>query len=296
VLEESNVVCQPHASVPPVPDLNLTENCHRDDAYYRAFQNLFGVFKHQAPQLASLGDVQALVDLADKYDSLPVVSQAVRLHLMESRGKPAELYLQIAKEPRIFLSIGEKIRSSIIVKEAAIHIIGTWSVTEKPCQDLVSDRLFDALAKAADALHRKQERANTLLLSLDYEPPIPVTPNNLYQASSALIMLRDSIGKAFGRCYQQHQPELCQGMLYREIATIPHFDKPRIPSPYYPATIESHKVSFEDGCSQLKDKIQLALGDLAQCYARVTPAEIGSNYLMCGRLDDADLPWNGEGY
>jgi hypothetical protein len=34
-------------------------------------------------------DIQALVDLADKYDSLPVVSRVVRLHLMESGGNPA---------------------------------------------------------------------------------------------------------------------------------------------------------------------------------------------------------------
>jgi hypothetical protein len=33
--------------------------------------------------------VQALVDLADKYDSLPVVSRLVHSHLMESGGNPA---------------------------------------------------------------------------------------------------------------------------------------------------------------------------------------------------------------
>jgi hypothetical protein len=180
-------MCQPpHSDLPQVSNLDLTEIPCRDDAYYRAFQNLFNIFKHQCPHLASLSDVKTLVDLADKYDSLPVVSRAVRLHFMESRGKPAELYLQIAKDPVTFLSISEKIQSSIIVKEAAIHVLGTWLVSTTSCQDLVSDRLFDVLAKAAEALRRKKERANMMLLSLNYEEPISTDPENLNGASVAL--------------------------------------------------------------------------------------------------------------
>lgn len=285
---------QPHSDLPQVSNLDLTEIPCRDDAYYRAIQNLFNIFKHQCPQLASLSDVKTLVDLADKYDSLPVVSRAVRLHFMESKGKPAELYLQIAKDPVTFLSIGEKIQSSIIVKEAAIHVLGTWSVSATSCQDLVSDRLFDVLAKAAEALRRKKERANMMLLSLNYEEPISTDPENLNGASVALLMLRDRIGQAFSRCYGHAHPALCEGMLYREIASIPNLRKPFISIKR--SANASQSISFEEGCSLLKQKIHHALGNLAHCYARVTPTEIGAKYLLCGTLDDADVHWDGEGY
>ena len=167
MLKESNVRQRPDSGHPEINDRSITTHHHRDDTYFPAFQSLFHIFKHQAPQLASLADVQALVDLTDKYDSPQVVSQAVRLHFMGSGGDPAQLYLQIAKEPITFLSISKKVWSSIIVKKAAAHILGTWSETATSCQDLVSDGLFKILVKASENLRRKQQRANKMLLSLN---------------------------------------------------------------------------------------------------------------------------------
>ena len=47
---------------------------------------ILGLFVYRG--CADLNDVRNLVELADRYDSLPYVGHAVRLHLMEFRGRP----------------------------------------------------------------------------------------------------------------------------------------------------------------------------------------------------------------
>jgi hypothetical protein len=115
------------------------------------------VFRHRKPVLQDLRDILALIGLADKYDSLPIVSRAIRLHLMEFGGNPSEVYRQIAKEPVVYLYIGEKTRSSIITMEASIHVLGTWSETATPCRELVSARLYESLSQIHSTLRQKKK-------------------------------------------------------------------------------------------------------------------------------------------
>jgi hypothetical protein len=57
---------------------------------------MFDVFQHYKPVLNELRDTLVLVNLADKYDCLPTVSCAVRLHLIKCGGNTSELYQNIA--------------------------------------------------------------------------------------------------------------------------------------------------------------------------------------------------------
>ena len=178
---------------------------------------MFGAFQHHKPVLNGLADTLALVNLADKYVCLPAVSRAVRLHLIECGGNTSDLYRHIAQDPVDYLYIGEKTRSSIITKEAATHVLGTWSETKTRCGELISGRLFNSLTRIHDELCLKKEHANKALLSLNYDNLIPVRIDSMEEAAAALILVRENISKAYYNCLRHSNPERFEGNLYREV-------------------------------------------------------------------------------
>jgi hypothetical protein len=240
--------------------------------------------------LGNLQDILALIGLADKYDSLPVVSRAIRLYLMELGNDPCELFRQIAKNPVEYLYIGEKTRSAIVTKEASVHILGTWSETAAPCQELVSARLYESLSQIHRTLCQKKERANKMLLSLNYDTPIPLDLTNILEAEAALLIIRENISKAFYNCMRQDAPEKFEGVLYRDIVKSTKIDKPALNFPQWSYS----RVSFEESCTILDQKIQSAVGDLADNSSNLRSTDLGAGYLLCTKLSDADLTWNEE--
>jgi hypothetical protein len=251
---------------------------------------MFDVFQHRKPVLNEFRDTLALVNLADKYDCLPAVSRAVRLHLIECGGNTSELYRNIARDPVDYLYIGEKTRSSIITKEAAVHVLGIWSEAKARCQQLISGRLFDSLARIYDELRLKKERANQMLLSLSYDPPIPVRIDSMEEAAAALIMVRENVSKAYYNCLRQSKPERFEGNLYREIVRSANIEKPYLGISRRLAS----QISFEEGCLRLGRKVCSALGDLAHSYLRVSHIDVNAGYILCAKLEDADLTWDEE--
>jgi hypothetical protein len=237
--------------------------------------------------LGNLQDILALIRLADKYDSLPVVSRAIRLYLMELGNDPCELFRQIAKTPVEYLYIGEKTRSVIVTKEASVHILGTWSETAAPCQELVSARLYESLSQIHRTLCQKKERANKMLLSLNYDSPTPLDLKYIHEAEAALLIIRENISKAFYNCMRQDAPEKFEGVLYRDIVKSTKIDKPALSFQY-------SQVSFEEGRTILDQKVQSAVGDLADNSSNLRSTDLGAGYLLCTKLSDADLTWNEE--
>lgn len=268
---------------------------------------MFGIFRHCKPVLKELADTLALVNLADKYDCLPVVSRAVRLHLIENGGNTFDLYRDIAQDPVDYLYIGEKTRSSIITKEAAIHVLGLWSETKTRCQELISSRLFNSLARIHDELRLKKERANKALLSLRYGHRNILPIDSMDETTAALIMVRENISKAYDNCSQNNRPERVEGTLYREIIGSTKVQKPKVNL----STRSAYPRSFESGCRILKRKISEAVGDLGHSYLQLhsidfnkrllftdfEPEEIldfNKGYICCAKLEDTDLTWEEE--
>ncbi|KAF7502467.1 hypothetical protein GJ744_005682 [Endocarpon pusillum] len=221
---------------------------------------MLAAIQHYKPVLNGLADTLALVNLADKYVCLPAVSRAVRLHLIECGGNTSDLYRNIARDPVDYLYIGEKTRSSIITKEAATHVLGTWSETKTRCQELISSQLFNSLARIHDELRLKKERANKALLSLNYEPLIAVRVDSMEEAGAALILVRENISNAYYNCLRHSNPERFEGNLYREITRSANVQKPYLGLLRRSAS----QTSFEDSCIILGLKI----GDAAFEYAR----------------------------
>ena len=267
---------------------------------------MFGVFRHCKPVLKELADTLALINLADKYDCLPVVSRAVRLDLMECDGGPSYLYRNIAQDPMDYLYIGEKTRSSIITKEAAIHILGLWSEMKTRCQQLISSRLFNSLARIHDELRLKKERANKALMSLNYETWIDLRVDPMEEA--ALAMVRENISKAYYDCAQRDKPERFEGTLYREIIGSANVQKPNMSL----SARSAYPSSFEDGCRYLESKICEAVGILEHSYLLLHSIDFDARlhftndlcpneglgfdleHILCAKLEDTDLTWKEE--
>jgi hypothetical protein len=251
---------------------------------------MLGIFQHCKPVLNGLADILTLVDLADKYAGLPAVSRAVRLHLIECGGNTSDLYRNIAQDPVDYLYIGEKTRSSIITKEAATHVLGTWSERKTRCRELISSRLFDALARIHDELRTKKELANRALLSLNYDPVMVVSCDAMDDAAAALVLMREHISEAYYNCLQHKSPERFEGNLYREIIRSHNKQKPSLEQQMWAA----QDRSFEDDCEVLERKVRDAVGDLGHSYLRINHFDVNAGYILCGKLEDTDLTWEEE--
>ncbi|KZF20466.1 hypothetical protein L228DRAFT_270535 [Xylona heveae TC161] len=270
-----------------IPSSDWESEHIRDETYYRAFENMIGIFQHVKPILEGVEDTLQLVKLADKYDCLPVISRAVRLALLESDGNASQLYRDISKQPVDYLYIGEMTRSSIILREAAIHVLGTWSGTKQKCRDTVSQKLFDTLCEKYEHLRQKKEHANEMLLSLNYSQSISLDFASVSESMVALLMVRENISKIYSNCFQNKKPEHFEGKLYRALEKSAKIELPSSKK----ITKHYNAPSFEDVRKELETKIRQALGDLPRSYLRADQTEINADYLLCAKLDDADLPW-----
>ncbi|RDL40479.1 uncharacterized protein BP5553_00458 [Venustampulla echinocandica] len=261
----------------------------RDESYYRALFNLFDIFQHRSPSIAGLDDIIILIKLADKYDSLPTVSRAVRLHLMEAGGQPSSLYRDIAADPVRYLHVGEKLRSSSITKEAATHVLGTWSQSREECRSILSETFFGTLVQRHHELSEKKWAANKQLLSLNLNPPRPTFVQNPLEdgAVIALARVRELISLAFSRCYQGSDYENLEGEMYREVAQSTAITYTLTPK------VARAAITFDSARSHLQAKIALALGDLAEVHLQLQ-SEVLPGHITSAQLKDSDLPWDGD--
>lgn len=265
----------------------------QSEPYYRALYNLFGIFEHRRPSISDLDDIIRLIKLADKYDSLPPISRAVRLHLIEADGQPLSLYQDIATDPVKYLYVGEMVRSSTIVKEAATHVIGTWSRSSEECQSILSNTLFDTLVRKYHELKAKKEAANRRLLSL--EMVLSEFPDqNHHQTSSnrsfhILARVRNGISQAFSRCYAQPDYEKLEGKMYREVAQSADIAIVRSYQGTKGFNDKDQPKLFKNACLSVKAGIIMAIGDLAETCLQWRSLP---DHITCMRLEDSDLPWS----
>lgn len=129
-----------------------------------------------------------------------------------------------------------------------------------------------------------------MLLSLNYDPPLPLHVDPMDEAVAALVIVRENISKAFYNFFGRNTTERPEGELYRKVAGCSNITKPQFSF----ARRSSSQMSFDEGCSKLKCKVLYALGDLADNHSQVSPTDVNAGHHLCAKLDDADLSWDGE--
>ncbi|KAG6029244.1 hypothetical protein E4U19_001092 [Claviceps sp. Clav32 group G5] len=155
-----------------------------DKILLRNYDNLFRIFYNYRPMLNNVNVVKAfrqcesLLRLADQYDALAVVRPRVEHHLLQFQSR---LWMVVARHSRFF-EFSYLARSKVIFKEALIHQVGIWYLSQKRPELEVPDFVLDMAERKVYELQENVSRVESQLfyLSLTTEQGYRVTPSNDY--------------------------------------------------------------------------------------------------------------------
>ncbi|KAG6100569.1 hypothetical protein E4U30_004389 [Claviceps sp. LM220 group G6] len=161
----------------------------------RNYDNLFRIFYNERPMLEDVDVFLAykhclwLLDLADQYDALAVVRPCVEHHLLQFQSR---LWVSIATRSRVFLEFGYLAHSKVIFKEALIHTVGIWHLSQKIPDLEMPDFVLDMAERKVHELQENVSRVEGQLfhLSLTTEQGYRVTPSNDYLGWLAVSLFR----------------------------------------------------------------------------------------------------------
>ncbi|KAG6321914.1 hypothetical protein E4U22_001036 [Claviceps purpurea] len=156
-----------------------------DQAELRKYENLFRIFYNCRPMLenadvfGALRECDLLLMLADQYDALAVVRPCVEHHLLQFQSR---LWVSVARHTECYFPFGYQARSKVIFKEALIHIVGKWCLSQKRPRLPVPDFVLDIAEDKVYELQEKVSRVEGQLfrLSLTTEQGERVGPANEY--------------------------------------------------------------------------------------------------------------------
>ncbi|KAG6088313.1 hypothetical protein E4U15_006374 [Claviceps sp. LM218 group G6] len=156
-----------------------------DKFLLRNYDNLFRIIYNCRPMLDNVDTLRAkmqcgfLLKLADQYDALAVVAPCVEHHMLQFQSR---LWKEIPKNAHGYLGFGYLARSKVIFKEALIHVVGIWYLSQKrpylDVPDFVLDIVEDKLCKLQEKARRVEDQL--FRLSLTTEQGERVTPANDY--------------------------------------------------------------------------------------------------------------------
>ncbi|KAG5961218.1 hypothetical protein E4U57_007770 [Claviceps arundinis] len=156
-----------------------------DKLLLRNYDNLFRIFYNHRPMLEdaevfpAFRQCRYLLNLADQYDALVVVRPCVEHHLLQFQSR---LWEEVARNSHRFLEFGYLARSKVIFKEALIHTVGIWHLSQKRRDLEIPDFVLDMAERKVYELQENVSRVEGQLfhLSLTTEQGYRVTPSNDY--------------------------------------------------------------------------------------------------------------------
>ncbi|KAG6287853.1 hypothetical protein E4U46_003783 [Claviceps purpurea] len=189
----------------------------RDGVLLQDYDNLFRIFYNYRPMLDNANVYNAYIgcnlalSLADRYDALPVVRPCVEHHLLQFQSR---LWRQIARSAlgcpnldymarskvsylvrsaRGCLELGYLAHSKVIFKEALIHIVGKWYLSQQRPDLDVPEFVLDIAEDKVYELQEKVSRVEGQLfrLSLTTEKGEPVRPANDYMDWLVVSLFRE---------------------------------------------------------------------------------------------------------
>ncbi|CCE27358.1 uncharacterized protein CPUR_00832 [Claviceps purpurea 20.1] len=156
-----------------------------DEVVLRNYDNLFRIIYNCRPMLDNVDTFRAcmqcelLLTLADQYDALTVVAPCVEHHMLQFQSR---LWKEMAKDVRGYFELGYLARSKVIFKEALIHVVGRWYLSQKRPDLDVPDFVLDIAEDKVCKLQEKASRVEYQLfrLSLTTEQGKRVRPAHDY--------------------------------------------------------------------------------------------------------------------
>ncbi|KAG6053321.1 hypothetical protein E4U17_004816 [Claviceps sp. LM77 group G4] len=156
-----------------------------DKFMLRNYDNLFRIIYNCRPMLDDVDTFRAclqcdfLLKLADQYDALAVVAPWVEHHMLQFQSR---LWKAMAKDVRGYFELSYLARSKVIFKEALIHVVGRWYLSQKRLDLDVPDFVLDIAEDKVCKLQEKASRVEYQLfrLSLTTEQGERVRPAHDY--------------------------------------------------------------------------------------------------------------------
>ncbi|KAI9763890.1 MAG: hypothetical protein M1840_009002 [Geoglossum simile] len=253
----------------------------RDIWSFRALENLFLIFCHRIPNFTGLDDCQALIELGDKYDCLPYVSQAIQIQLLES----PDLKRRIRTAPNDFLVLVGKLRSPTLLRKAAKYAMRQWV---KPSTDGLetSSTLSEMLKMKRSELDafREHVRSDLFLITTDRDQPVP---EFLDDSWIAISLVREGIAKAFENFKSKGPAERSDGILYRCLLNLEHFT--------FWKRVSKHNMAlgldFYNTLDELACKVRNTICELVREHSQSALDE-GTSGNQLHPLIDEGLPWD----
>jgi hypothetical protein len=266
-----------------------TSQIYRDPSSFKAIENLFLIFCHRIPRISGLNDCTALVQLGDKYDCLPCVSRAVQLHLLQL----PTIWNDIKEKPEEYLVLAEKMRSAVILREAAIHVVGQWRILSEQLHGQISRNLLNTLDLKRVELDRLEEDIQIELLLLNLDSP---KANFMDCRWGALALMRDGITRAFRTFNKCRISKIDDRILYKTLLDVGHLceDKLGKMDRMWGEVDRIWREGFYHALGSLRGQVKDIIGEIMEVrtHPSVDVEDIG--YLLCTKLMDAELPWQGD--
>jgi hypothetical protein len=270
----------------------------------RIWANIFRIFYGLHPSLNPgdpknvLGYCWDLVNLADCIRATRAVFPAIESAL-QTLGQ--RFYALIAEDPVNWIKLGTYMRSALIFKEAAVHIIGNWNTLDDDL-DYLPSAVHELCESKQGELLRMKEAAELRILnhcpgtilhrgtaSKD-KPTSYVRDISMWMAVSFYnqwfceAISDDRISSALDGGAAFYRAIRDGGEAYLD--TEEQTNTSAFPlSPKKAATLD-HRLGL------VKNEVSKYVADLLVNESRYDPGEMGElRYLTCCKVEDDELPW-----
>ncbi|KAI5841394.1 hypothetical protein DFP73DRAFT_555582 [Morchella snyderi] len=226
--------------------------------FYHLYTQLFSAFYRLPLAIPDHHSLSALIDLADQYQCLPVVADSIRSTLFE---RPT-LDREIRDAPTRFLTIGHKLRSVRIFREAFIHCVGLRTIADAPTP------LIAAMITAE--MYRLEQ-----LVAAAMRQFLGLSGFGEYTRH-----VRSLVRGELGRCFDQYPEAGKEGKLFRMIVENPFTAEER--------GEERDWGGLQYQARGLVAKVKALAGELVLNNLRLKQE---MDYLTCAELREDLLPW-----
>ncbi|KAK5554693.1 hypothetical protein LTR46_007419 [Exophiala xenobiotica] len=291
----------PRSSLSLMPDF---ENGKVENIHNQSWDWLFGVFYNREPRfddtsLATiLTCVMAVIETAESVGAIDHVRDIVDLALMRQDNV---LWTSIMGNPVVWIELGRRVRSPAIYREAAIHLIGQWSVIKDEDKERIGEDIRTVLSRKADELALAKEAIEMRILghypqfmmrtALD-KPGRPSYSGDIYMWMS-VCFFRQWFAQNVSDDRTRRAPD--GGLNFYSAlhegggAYLTHLDFKTFHQ-YFPMSIKACHV-LEANMGVLKEDIKHFVGDLMVERSHLKRAEHDIGWLTCARIEKEDMPW-----
>lgn len=243
-------------------------------------------------------DCNGLLDVAELHDASAKIAMMIELVLRQPTG---QLYEAVASNPAPWSELGLRLRSSTILKDAVIHLVGDWPSLSEQARNGLKDEIRSLCQRKYDELHDRKRTLEVGIAAyypgmLQRQPEINPGPSS--DGSDIYVWMAIAI---FRHWFTQ---AICEGRgrqakdggasLYRTLAAagVDYLDRDDIDQfrSVFPMTDEG-AACLDAALFNVKEGVKSMVAEFIEDRTLITPKRKQMPYLTCCEVTREDLPW-----